>query len=270
MKTRNFSGAALLVAAALVGSMTFANAQSRTGAGSGRSSSTSSSSYRSSGHSGSSYGRSAGYSSSRSAGYSSSRPASYSSSRPTGYSSSRAASYSGSSSRTSSSYSSARPQSSISSSRPKTEGHVSRELISSRRPAHRPDRRPDYRPYPHHGHDHYFRPNPHHIHPRYFCTYFPRPYFGCIFRREVYWPAPLVVYVHERPYYYDRGVFFINHGADQYEAVIPPVGAIVPVIPEDYTIVTIDGYDYYQVDRTLYKYIEYNGETAFEVVAQLA
>lgn len=298
MKTRSYFGAALLVAAALVGSTSFSSAQSR-GYGSGQSGSSASRSTSGGGSSRSSYsGASHSYSGSSRSQSSASYSRSYSS--PTSYSTQGRSSYSGTTrpqqstySRTSSTqHSSARrsgdiqrnnagqrtttvqrgnavqtrPQSE-SYRRPQGQGHTSTQLISERRASYHPDHRPDYRP---HHWPHHYRPNPHHIPHYHFCTYFPRPYFGCIFRREVYWPAPLVVYVQERPYYYDRGVFFINHGADQYEAVIPPVGAIVPVIPEDYTIVTIDGYDYYQVDRTLYKYVEYNGETAFEVVAQLA
>lgn len=102
-----------------------------------------------------------------------------------------------------------------------------------------------------------------------FCHYHPRPHFGCRYVRHISWPAPLVIYVASVPYFYDRGVFYIERRADYYETVVPPIGAIVPEIPDDYTIVVIDGYEYYQVDRTLYKFIDYNGQPAFEVVGQL-
>lgn len=132
-------------------------------------------------------------------------------------------------------------------------------------PGYRPN--PGHRPEPHRPGHHArpaYRPSHHH-----FCIFHPRPAFGVRYVRHISWPAPIIIHVSGIPYYYDRGVFYVDRGNEYYQTIVPPVGAIVPQIPEDYTIVMIDGYEYYQVDRTLYKFVEVNGEAAFEVVGQL-
>ena len=71
-------------------------------------------------------------------------------------------------------------------------------------------------------------------------------------------------------YYYDDGVFFIINGAGQYETIIPPAGALVESLPDDYEVVTlVDGREYYRVDDTIYRVVVVEGQAYFEVLGQL-
>ena len=71
-------------------------------------------------------------------------------------------------------------------------------------------------------------------------------------------------------YYYDDGVFFIVNSRGQYETILPPAGAIVESLPEDYSIITLaDGQQYYKVDYTVYRVVVVEGRAYFEVLGQL-
>lgn len=73
----------------------------------------------------------------------------------------------------------------------------------------------------------------------------------------------------DETYYYQDGVFY-SMGADgQYMVIIPPAGALVETLPEDYDMVTLKGDEYYQVDDTIYKVIIKEGKPYFEVLGQL-
>lgn len=70
-------------------------------------------------------------------------------------------------------------------------------------------------------------------------------------------------------YYYQDGVFYVVDG-DNYKVIIPPAGALVEYLPEDYEIVTLaDGKEYYKVDDTVYKITIEQGNAYFEVMGQL-
>lgn len=69
-------------------------------------------------------------------------------------------------------------------------------------------------------------------------------------------------------YYYDDGIFFIVKDG-QYITIVPPAGALVESLPEDYEVVNMGGKDYYKVDDTVYNMIVNNGKPAFEVLGQL-
>lgn len=70
-------------------------------------------------------------------------------------------------------------------------------------------------------------------------------------------------------YYYDDGVFYTLNLKDEYVTIVPPAGALVQNLPEDYeTIVMRDGREYYKVDNTIYRVSVINGYAYFEVLGQ--
>ncbi len=79
-------------------------------------------------------------------------------------------------------------------------------------------------------------------------------------------PTPRVVWMHDVRYYYYYGVFYTMTPTNEYEVVLPPVGAIVESIPEGYEKLEIDGNTYYIVDGVQYKAVVYNGEIWYEVL----
>jgi hypothetical protein len=71
-------------------------------------------------------------------------------------------------------------------------------------------------------------------------------------------------------YYYQDGVFYIMDADGQYSVIVPPAGALVETLPEDYDLVTLaDGNQYYVVDYTVYKVTVVEGKPYFEVLGQL-
>lgn len=69
-------------------------------------------------------------------------------------------------------------------------------------------------------------------------------------------------------YYYQDGVFYVIENS-QYKVIVPPAGALVEYLPEDYDIINIKGQDYYRVDDTIYKTTTVDGTLYFEVLGQL-
>jgi len=70
-------------------------------------------------------------------------------------------------------------------------------------------------------------------------------------------------------YYYEDGVFFVTESNGQYKVIVPPAGALVESLPEDYDIVTLGGNQYYKVDDTIYRTRIVEGKALFEVLGQL-
>ena len=70
-------------------------------------------------------------------------------------------------------------------------------------------------------------------------------------------------------YYYEDGVFFIKDKDGKYVTIVPPAGALVQELPDDYDTVTIDGDEYYKVDDTVYRITIIDGSPYFEVLGQL-
>lgn len=70
-------------------------------------------------------------------------------------------------------------------------------------------------------------------------------------------------------YYYEDGVFFIMDKSGEYKVIVPPAGAIVEKLPEDYEVVTLQGNEYYKVDDTIYRMVIIEGNARFEVLGQL-
>ena len=69
-------------------------------------------------------------------------------------------------------------------------------------------------------------------------------------------------------YYYDDGVFFIDGKDGQYQTIIPPAGAIISELPDDYETVVLGGQQYYRVDNTIYRMVVIDGKAYFEVLGQ--
>ena len=72
-----------------------------------------------------------------------------------------------------------------------------------------------------------------------------------------------------KDYYYEDGVFFIKNSDGKYVTIVPPAGALVQELPDDYETITLDGEEYYKVDDTLYKLSIIDGSPYFEVLGQL-
>ncbi len=71
-------------------------------------------------------------------------------------------------------------------------------------------------------------------------------------------------------YFYDDGVFFVMNPNGRYETIVPPAGALVEELPDDYEVVTLrDGKEYFKVDETIYRMTVSEGKAYFEVLGQL-
>jgi len=73
----------------------------------------------------------------------------------------------------------------------------------------------------------------------------------------------------DQPYYYQDGVFYIVGNSGKYEVIVPPAGALVAELPDDYDIITLDGVDYYKVDDTVYRLTLVEGTPYLEVLGQM-
>ena len=70
-------------------------------------------------------------------------------------------------------------------------------------------------------------------------------------------------------YFYEDGVFFIKDKNGKYVTIVPPAGALVQELPDDYETIILDGKEYYKVDDTVYKLTIIDGSPYFEVLGQL-
>ena len=71
-------------------------------------------------------------------------------------------------------------------------------------------------------------------------------------------------------YYYQDGVFYVMDANGEYKVIVPPAGALVEILPEDFDMVTLaDGNEYYKVDDTIYRVVVIEGKPYFEVLGQL-
>lgn len=72
-------------------------------------------------------------------------------------------------------------------------------------------------------------------------------------------------------YFYQDGVFYAKDSSGQYKIIVPPAGALVETLPEDFDMVTLsDGKEYYKVDNTIYQVTVSDGKPYFEVIGQQA
>ena len=51
--------------------------------------------------------------------------------------------------------------------------------------------------------------------------------------------------------------------------IVPPAGALVKELPDDYDVITLGDEEYYKVDDTVYKLSIIDGTPYFEVLGQL-
>ena len=70
-------------------------------------------------------------------------------------------------------------------------------------------------------------------------------------------------------YYYQDGVFYVMDSNGEYKVILPPAGALVETLPEDFDMITLKGDEYYKVDDTIYKVTVSDGKPYFEVLGQL-
>jgi len=70
-------------------------------------------------------------------------------------------------------------------------------------------------------------------------------------------------------YYYQDGVFYIVTSSGQFTTIVPPAGALVTSLPDDYEIIVMNGVEYYMVDNTVYRTTLFNGEPYLEVLGQM-
>lgn len=70
-------------------------------------------------------------------------------------------------------------------------------------------------------------------------------------------------------YYYQDGVFYTLDADGTYVVIVPPAGALVETLPEDYDMVTLGGQEYYKVDDTVYMVTISDGKPYFEVLGQM-
>jgi hypothetical protein len=70
-------------------------------------------------------------------------------------------------------------------------------------------------------------------------------------------------------YLYRDGVFYTRAANGEYVVMVPPAGALVEALPEDFETVAIDGNEYYRVDDTIYALAIIDGKAYFEVIGQL-
>lgn len=70
-------------------------------------------------------------------------------------------------------------------------------------------------------------------------------------------------------YFYQDGIFYTKAANGEYTVIVPPAGALVETLPEDYEMVNLGGNDYYKVDDTVFKVTLSDGKPYFEVMGQL-
>ncbi|MDD7235562.1 MAG: hypothetical protein PUH35_08820 [Bacteroidales bacterium] len=73
----------------------------------------------------------------------------------------------------------------------------------------------------------------------------------------------------DKDYFYQDGVFYIINSKGKYEVIVPPAGALVEELPDDYDVITLGGNDYYKVDDTVYRLTLVEGTPYLEVLGQM-
>lgn len=73
----------------------------------------------------------------------------------------------------------------------------------------------------------------------------------------------------DKDYFYQDGVFYIINSKGKYEVIVPPSGALVNELPDDYDIITLGGNEYYKVDDTVYRLTLVEGTPYLEVLGQM-
>lgn len=69
-------------------------------------------------------------------------------------------------------------------------------------------------------------------------------------------------------YFYEDGVFYSQESDGKYVVIVPPAGALVNTLPDDYEVYTVNDREFYRVDDTLYRMVVVDGSPYFEVLGQ--
>ena len=70
-------------------------------------------------------------------------------------------------------------------------------------------------------------------------------------------------------YFYQDGVFYSINASGSYTTIVPPAGALVTSLPDDYVVIVMNGIEYYLVDNTVYRTTVFEGEPFLEVLGQM-
>lgn len=70
-------------------------------------------------------------------------------------------------------------------------------------------------------------------------------------------------------YFYEDGVFYAFNRNGRYEVIVPPAGALVDELPDDYDVIVLNGVEYYKVDDTVYRLVLIGGTPCLEVLGQM-
>ena len=70
-------------------------------------------------------------------------------------------------------------------------------------------------------------------------------------------------------YFYQDGVFYSVSASGVYSTIVPPAGALVSSLPDDYEIIVMNGVEYYLVDNTVYRTTLFEGVPYLEVLGQM-
>ena len=70
-------------------------------------------------------------------------------------------------------------------------------------------------------------------------------------------------------YFYQDGVFYTISASGIYSTIVPPAGALVTSLPDDYEIIVMNGIEYYMVDNTVYRTTLFEGQPYLEVLGQM-
>ena len=70
-------------------------------------------------------------------------------------------------------------------------------------------------------------------------------------------------------YFYQDGVFYTISASGVYSTIVPPAGALVTSLPDDYEVIVMNGVEYYMVDNTVYRTTLFEGVPYLEVLGQM-
>nr|MCR4844594.1 hypothetical protein [Bacteroidales bacterium] len=70
-------------------------------------------------------------------------------------------------------------------------------------------------------------------------------------------------------YFYLDGVFYTISASGAYTTIVPPAGALVTSLPDDYEVIVMNGIEYYLVDNTVYRTTLFEGQPYLEVLGQM-
>ena len=64
-------------------------------------------------------------------------------------------------------------------------------------------------------------------------------------------------------------MFYSVSASGVYSTSVPPAGALVSSLPDDYEIIVMNGVEYYLVDNTVYRTTLFEGVPYLEVLGQM-